>query len=120
MVLLLRAIPQVLDARRVAAAEADAGLGGGGLVDGGAGGAGAAGGVAADDVAVLEAAPAAADAALKASMDNGAVKQCCTLADEQRDNLEVSQGGRAESFVSLETKVSGEGKRGEMRENFAN
>ena len=55
----------VLDAGRVSAAEADAGLRGGRLVDGGAGVAGAAGGVAAEDVAVLEAALAAADAALK-------------------------------------------------------
>ena len=68
MVVLVRApadVSVVLDARGISAAEADAGLRGGRLVDGGAGGAGTAGGVAADDVAVLEAALAAADAALK-------------------------------------------------------
>ena len=66
-VLLSRA-PQavdVLDARRVSATEADAGLRRGRLVDGGTGVAGAAGGIAADDVAVLQAALAAANAALK-------------------------------------------------------
>ena len=67
-VLLLFRGPEVVDvlyARWVSAAEADAGLRGRRLVDGGAGVAGAAGGVAANDVAVLQAALAAANAALK-------------------------------------------------------
>ena len=50
----------------------------------------------------------------------------CTLADEQRerDNLEVSQGGR-EGGVICQSRDKGlrggqEDRRGDMRENFAN
>ena len=61
----------VLDARGISAAKANAGLRRGRLVDGGTGVAGAAGGIAADDVAVLQAALAAANAALKWGKKHG-------------------------------------------------